>query len=98
MLLLHYLLIDYLLVNDKILLKKVIIEGSGNFDATVHRLDYNKTYTKTHTDSMMQDLDFHIASKVSNVTIYIEDNTSNDFSISSITMEGLYSPTSKQIR
>lgn len=83
---------------DKILLKKVIIEGSGNFDATVHRLDYNKTYTKTHTDSMMQDLDFHIASKVSNVNIYIEDNTSNDFSISSITMEGLYSPTSKQIR
>ena len=83
---------------DKILLKKVIIEGSGNFDATVHRLDYNKTYTKTHTDIMMQDLDFHIASKVSNVNIYIEDNTSNDFSISSITMEGLYSPTSKQIR
>ena len=83
---------------DKILLKKVIIEGSGNFDATVHRLDYNKTYTKTHTDSMMKDLDFHIASKVGNVDIYIEDNTSNDFSISSITMEGLYSPTSKEIR
>lgn len=83
---------------DKILLKKVIIEGSGNFDATVHRLDYNKIYTKTHTDSMMKDLDFHIASKVGNVDIYIEDNTSNDFSISSITMEGLYSPTSKEIR
>lgn len=83
---------------DKILLKKVIIEGSGNFDATVHRLDYNKIYTKTHTDSMMSDLDFHIASKVGNVDIYIEDNTSNDFSISSITMEGLYSPTSKEIR
>mgnify|MGYP006049136221 FL=1 len=46
----------------------------------------------------MQDLDFHIASKVGNVDIYIEDNTSNDFSISSITMEGLYSPTSKEIR
>lgn len=83
---------------DKILLKKVIIEGNGNFDATVHRLDYNKIYTKTHTDSMMKDLDFHIASKVGNVDIYIEDNTSNDFSISSITMEGLYSPTSKEIR
>lgn len=83
---------------DKILLKKVIIEGSGNFDATIHRLDYNKTYTKTHTDSMMKDLDFHIASKVGNVDIYIEDSTNNDFSISSITMEGLYSPTSKEIR
>ena len=83
---------------DKILLKKVIIEGSGTFDATIHRLDYNKIYTKTHTDSMMKDLDFHIASKVGNVDIYIEDNTSNDFSISSITMEGLYSPTSKEIR
>lgn len=83
---------------DKILLKKVIIEGNGSFDAAIHRLDYNKTYSKTHNDSMMKDLDFHIASKVGNVDIYIEDSTSNDFKISSITIEGLYSPTSREIR
>jgi hypothetical protein len=46
----------------------------------------------------MKDLDLHIASKVGNVDIYIEDSTSNDFKISSITMEGLYSPTSRGIR
>lgn len=83
---------------DKILLKKVIIEGSGNFDANVYRKDYNRNYIKSHTDSMMQDFDLHIASKVGNVDITISDNTDNDFVISSIVMEGLFTPTSKEIK
>lgn len=82
---------------DKILLKKMIVQGIGSFDAIVYRKDYNKSFVKSHNLSF-NDLDMHIASKVGNVDISIVDSTANDFNISSIILEGLYSPTSKEKR
>ena len=82
---------------DKILLKKVTVQGEGSFDAQVYRKDYKKTYTKSYSQSM-RDLDLHIASKVGNVDITILDSTVNDFTISSVIIEGLFSPTSKEVR
>jgi hypothetical protein len=82
---------------DKILLKKMIVQGTGTFDALVYRKDYNKTYVKSHSLSF-NDLDMHISSKVGNVDISIIDNTINDFNISSIILEGLFTPTSKEKR
>lgn len=82
---------------DKILLKKMIVQGTGTFDATVYRKDYDKTFVKSHNFSF-NDLDMHISSKVGNVDISIIDNTINDFNISSIILEGLFTPTSKEKR
>jgi len=82
---------------DKILLKKISIEGEGSFNASVYRKDYNRTYEKASTLGL-RDLDLHVASKVGNVELTIYDNSINDFSISSVIMEGLYSPTSKEVR
>jgi len=79
------------------LIKKVTIEGVGNFDADVYRKDYNTTYTKSHTSSL-RDLDLHIASKVGNVDITIKDSSITDFNISSIIVEGMYSVTSKEMK
>lgn len=82
---------------NKMLIKKVTIEGKGNFDATVYRKDYNTTFTKSYTNSM-RDLDLHISSKVGNVDITIKDSTINDFVISSVVIEGLFSATSKEMK
>lgn len=82
---------------DKILLKKMIVQGIGTFDALVYRKDYDKTFVKSHNLSF-NDLDMHISSKVGNVDISIVDNTINDFSISSVILEGLFTPTSKEKR
>lgn len=82
---------------DKILLKKMIVQGTGTFDALVYRKDYDKTFVKSHNLSF-NDLDMHISSKVGNVDISIVDNTINDFSISSVILEGLFTPTSKEKR
>jgi hypothetical protein len=82
---------------NKVLIKKVTVEGEGNFDATVYRKDYDTTYTKLHTDSM-RDLDLHISSKVGNVAITIQDSTENDFKLSSIVLEAMLSITSKELK
>lgn len=82
---------------DKILIKKIKVEGEGSFDVDVYRKDYDRTFNKTHTLSM-RDLDLHISSKVGNVEITIKDSTVNDFVISSIILEGLYTATSKEIK
>lgn len=83
---------------DKVLLKKVLIQGEGDFDASIYRRDYDYTYTKSHDDTSMEDLDLHISSKVDSCDITISSNTANDFNITSIVMEGLYKPTSRQIK
>lgn len=82
---------------NKMLIKKVTIAGKGNFDADVYRKDYNTTFTKSHTNSM-RDLDLHISSKVGNVDITIKDSSPDDFVISSIVIEGLFSTTSKEMK
>ena len=82
---------------NKMLIKKVTIQGKGNFDADVYRKDYQTTFTKSHTNSM-RDLDLHISSKVGNVDITIKDSTINDFVISSVVIEGLFSATSKEMK
>ena len=82
---------------NKTLIKKVTIEGEGQFDADVYRKDYNVTFTKTH-DKSMADMDLHVASKVGNVDITIKDSSKNDFKISSIVVEGLLTTTSREMR
>ena len=82
---------------DKVLIKKVSIQGEGQFDATVYRKDYDTTYTKSHLAGL-KDLDLHVSSKVDNVDITIKDSSINDFNISSVVLEGLFSPTSKELK
>ena len=82
---------------NKVLIKKVTIGGEGQFDAEVYRKDYDTTYTKTH-DQSLADLDLHVSSKVGNVVITIKDSSVNDFKIDSVTLEGLYNTTSREMR
>jgi len=82
---------------NKLLVKKVTVEGEGNFDATVYRKDYNTTYTKSHINSM-RDLDLHISSKIGNVDITIKDSTADDFRLTSIILEALLAITSKELK
>jgi hypothetical protein len=82
---------------DKMLIKKVIIEGEGNFDADVYRKDYNTTFSK-YFDKSLRDKDLHVASKVGNVDITIKDSSLDDFVISSIVVEGLFNSTSRELK
>lgn len=82
---------------DPILLKKASINGTGSFTSKVYRYDYDTTYTKTFNDTL-NDKDFHIQTKTNNCDISIEDTTANNFRIDSVVVEGLFTPTSKQIK
>jgi hypothetical protein len=82
---------------NKVLIKKITISGEGNFDAEVYRKDYDTTYVKTH-DKSLADLDLHVSSKVGNVVITIKDSTTDDFRIDSITLEGLFKTTSRELK
>lgn len=82
---------------NKVLLKKVTVQGEGQFDAVLYRKDYDKEYSKSHTLGM-QDLDFHVSSKVDDVELYITDSSEKDFSITSVVLEGLYKPSSREMK
>lgn len=81
--------------NNKILLKRMSVEGVGRFNAQMYRKDYKKTYQKRQV-SGFKDLDFHISSKVDNVDLMIVDDSIYNFTISSFTLEGLYTPSSEE--
>ncbi len=82
---------------DSVLLKKATIYGVGDFVTKVYRIDYDKYYIKSFSDTV-NDKDFHIQSKANNCEIYIEENTNKNFRIDSIVLEGLFTPTSKQLK
>ncbi len=82
---------------NKMLIKQVTISGEGNFDAEIYRKDYNKTYYKSHTSSM-RDMNLNVASKVGNAVITIKDSSIDDFMISSVVVEGLFSTTSREMK
>lgn len=82
---------------DKILLKKVQIEGNGSFTAEVYRPDYDTIFSKSYNDSL-NDLDLHVNSRVGTCSITIKDDTVNDFYVRSVVMEGFYTPSSKEIK
>ena len=82
---------------NKMLIKRVKIEGEGAFSGDVYRKDYNKTYTKSK-DFSMKDLDLNVASKVGNVDITIYDDTTDNFKLTSVVVEGLFSTTSREMR
>ena len=83
--------------NNKILLKKINVEGKGVFNARMLRRDYNKYYDKKQQFGF-RDLNFHISSKVGNVELSIVDDSKYNFTITSFTLEGLYSPSSEERR
>ena len=82
---------------NKALIKRVVIEGTGQFDSDIYRKDYDVTYTKSHTLSMA-DKDLYVNSKVGNVDITIYDDSANDFTISSVVVESLFTPTSREMK
>lgn len=83
---------------DKMLLKQVKIQGEGQFSFDTYRKDYNYTYTKTHTDSSIKDLDVHINSRVDMCDMLLYDDTESDFKITSIIYDGLYTPRTQEIK
>lgn len=82
---------------NKMLIKRVKVEGEGAFSGTVYRKDYDKTYVKSK-DYSMKDLDLNVASKVGNVDITIYDDSTDNFKITSVVVEGLFNTTSKEMR
>jgi hypothetical protein len=82
---------------NKLLIKRVKVEGVGAFDAEVYRKDYATTYEKLST-SALKDLDFNVASRVGNVIITIKDTTANDFNLTSVIVEGMFTVTSKELQ
>jgi uncharacterized protein YcnI len=82
---------------NKVLIKRVVVEGDGEFESSVYRKDYDVTYTKQHALSL-KDGDFYVNSKVGNVDIAIYDDSVKDFTISSVVIEGLFQPSSQEIK
>lgn len=82
---------------NKTLIKRVVVEGDGLFESSVYRKDYDVTYNKSHNLSL-RDGDFYVNSKIGNVDITIFDDSYNDFTVTSVALEGLFQPTSREIK
>lgn len=77
---------------NKILIKKLTIEGEGSFDAEVYRTDYKTTISKSHEESSIRDLDLHVNSRVDRCDLTVSDRSTADFRIKSFVIEGIFKP------
>lgn len=81
--------------NNKMLIKKLKVEGEGVFNMEMYRKDYKTTFKKQQ-DYGFKDLNFHVSSKVGTVEFRVVDESKYNFTIKSVTVEGLYQPSSQE--
>lgn len=81
--------------NNKILIKKLKVEGEGMFNMEMYRKDYKTTFSKRQ-EFGFKDLNFHVSSKVNTVEFRVVDDSKYNFTIKSVTVEGLYQPSSQE--
>lgn len=81
--------------NNKLLIKKLKIEGEGVFNMEMYRKDYKTTFNKQQAYGF-KDLNFHVSSKVGTVEFRVVDESKYNFTIKSVTVEGLYQPSSQE--
>ncbi len=81
--------------NNKVLIKKLKIEGEGVFNMEMYRKDYKTTFSKQQAYGF-KDLNFHVSSKVGSVEFRVVDESKYNFTIKSVTVEGLYQPSSQE--
>lgn len=81
--------------NNKMLIKKLKLEGEGVFNMEMYRKDYKITFNKQQAFGF-KDLNFHVSSKVGMVEFRVVDDSKYNFTIKSVTVEGLYQPSSQE--
>ena len=81
--------------NNKMLIKKLKVEGEGVFNMEMYRKDYKTTFSKQQAYGF-KDLNFHVSSKVGSVEFRVVDESKYNFTIKSVTVEGLYQPSSQE--
>lgn len=81
--------------NNKLLIKKLKIEGEGVFNMEMYRKDYKTTFSKQQAYGF-KDLNFHVSSRVGTVEFRVVDYSKYNFTIKSVTVEGLYQPSSQE--
>ena len=81
--------------NNKLLIKKLKIEGEGVFNMEMYRKDYKTTFSKQQAYGF-KDLNFHVSSKVGTVEFRVVDNSKYNFTIKTVTVEALYQPSSQE--
>lgn len=81
--------------NNKMLIKKITVSGEGKFNMEMYRKDYKTTFKKQQ-EFGFKDLNFHVSSKVGMVEFRVVDDSKYNFTISSVTIEGMYQPSSQE--
>lgn len=81
--------------NNKMLIKRLVVSGEGVFNMIMYRKDYKTTFNKKQ-EFGFKDLNFYVSSKVGTVEFTVIDDSKYNFTIKSVTMEGLYQPSSSE--
>ncbi len=83
---------------DNVQIKRATIHGSGQFNVDIFRIGYNTTISRTYTSGSTKDASASIAGRSDDVVITIKSNSNEDFNIDSISLEGSFKQSSKEVQ
>ena len=83
---------------DNVQIKRVTMHGTGQFNVDIFRKGYNTTISRTYTSGSLKDASASIAGRSDDVVITIKSNLNKDFNIDSISLEGNYKQSSKEVQ
>jgi len=83
---------------DNVQIKKMGIYGSGTFNVDILRENYNYTLTRTYDSGSLKNNKATVAGSSKDTVITIKNSNNTPFRITSISLEGFYKQTSKELR
>lgn len=83
---------------DNVQMKTATIHGIGTFNVDIYRMGYNTTFTQTYDSGSLKNHNATILGRSDDVVITIKSNTNNDFRVESMTLEGLYTQSSREVQ
>lgn len=83
---------------DNVQIKRVAIYGEGTFDVDIERVSYGVTITRTFDSLSTADMSASVAGRTDDTVLTLKSNSTEPFRIASVTLEGLYRQSSRELK
>lgn len=83
---------------DNVQIKRANIYGTGEFNVDIFRKGYNTTISRTYASGSLKNMSASIIGRSDDVVITIKSNLNKDFNIDSLTLEGFFRQSSREVQ
>ena len=80
-----------------LIIKRLLLNGTGKFNVDIYRKDYKTTYTRTYDSNSTKDMAASILGNTASVEITVRGYGNEVFRLDSMILQGMYTQTAREV-